>query len=150
MIIHRSDYELPSAFYLGRDCDPRGKLEDSLTLYDSRDLVTHGVVLGMTGSGKTGLCISLLEEAMMDNVPAIVIDPKGDIANLMLTFPQLDADEFEPWINPDDAAREGKSVGQFAQGEADRWRKGLADWGAEPRAYLRTPQTRCGTHLHAR
>jgi hypothetical protein len=132
MIIHRADYELPSAFYLGRDCDPRGNLHDSLTLYDSRDLVTHGVVLGMTGSGKTGLCISLLEEAMMDNIPAIVIDPKGDIANLMLTFPGLSAAEFEPWVNPDDAARAGTSVAQFAQREADRWRRGLADWGQPP------------------
>lgn len=132
MIIHRTDYELPSAFYLGRNCDPQGNLEDSLTLYDSRDLVTHGVVLGMTGSGKTGLCISLLEEAMMDNIPAIVIDPKGDIANLMLSFPNLAADEFEPWVNPDDASRSGKTVAEFAQGEADRWRKGLAEWGQQP------------------
>jgi len=72
-------------------------------LYDSKDLVTHGVVLGMTGSGKTGLCFALLEEAAMDNIPAIVIDPKGDIANLLLTFPNLAPENFRPWINEDDA-----------------------------------------------
>ena len=87
MEIRTEDYEKLGAFYLGREYDLGEKeLEDDLVLYDSKDLVTHGVVLGMTGSGKTGLCIALLEEAAMDSIPAIVIDPKGDIPNLMLTF----------------------------------------------------------------
>ena len=85
MDIAVSDYEKLGKFYLGRGYDlDKGELEDNLTLYDSKDLVTHGAVLGMTGSGKTGLCLGLLEEAAMDNIPAIVIDPKGDIPNLSL------------------------------------------------------------------
>ena len=92
-----ADYEKLGQFYLGREYDPETKqADDELVLYDSKDLVTHGVVLGMTGSGKTGLCLALLEEAAMDNIPAIVIDPKGDISNLLLTFPDLDGEEFPP------------------------------------------------------
>ena len=79
-------------------------------LYDSKDLVTHAVCVGMTGSGKTGLCLSLIEEAAIDNVPAILIDPKGDLANLLLTFPGLTAEEFRPWINEDEA-RKGAPAG---------------------------------------
>ncbi|QQL44965.1 ATP-binding protein [Sulfuriroseicoccus oceanibius] len=124
------EYEKLGSFYLGREIDPETKSQtDDLVLYDSRDLVTHGVVLGMTGSGKTGLCISLLEEAAMDGIPAIVIDPKGDIANLMLTFPELSADEFKPWVNPDTARRKGVSVDQFAADQAELWKSGLAQWG---------------------
>ena len=86
------DYEKLGQFYLGRGYNSEAKQADGdLLLYDSKDLVTHGVVLGMTGSGKTGLCLALLEQAAMDNIPAIVIDPKGDISNLLLTFPDLDA-----------------------------------------------------------
>ena len=77
MDIRTEDYESLGKFYLGREYNIREKeLEEELVLYDSKDLVTHGVVLGMTGSGKTGLCISILEEAAMDNIPAIIIDPK--------------------------------------------------------------------------
>jgi len=104
MNIQSEDYEALGKFYLGRNYDLEKKnLEDELVLYDSKDLVTHGVVLGMTGSGKTGLCFALLEEAAMDNIPAIVIDPKGDIGNLLLTFPDLAPEDFRPWINEDDA-----------------------------------------------
>ena len=86
------DYEKLGAFYLGRPWDPAsGKSEDGLVLYDSKDLVTHAVCFGMTGSGKTGLCIAMMEEAAIDGVPALVIDPKGDISNLLLTFPDLSA-----------------------------------------------------------
>ena len=107
MNIQASDYEKLGSFYLGRTYDlKKSELDDELVLYDSKDLVTHGVVLGMTGSGKTGLCISILEEAAMDNIPAIIIDPKGDIANLMLNFPDFKASDFRPWINEDDAAKE--------------------------------------------
>jgi hypothetical protein len=133
MTITPTDYEKLGAFYLGRDYDPGTKqMEDSLVMYDSKDLVTHGVVLGMTGSGKTGLCLALLEEAAMDKVPAIVIDPKGDIANFLLTFPNLSPAEFEPWINEEDATKKGKTVPEYAAAQADLWKKGLGDWGQSP------------------
>ena len=104
MEITTDDYEKLGAFYLGREYDlGKKELKDDLVLYDSKDLVTHGVVLGMTGSGKTGLSLAILEEAAIDGIPAIIIDPKGDIANLMLTFPGFDGPSFRPWINEDDA-----------------------------------------------
>ena len=130
--IRTEDYEKLGAFYLGREHDTtkeRSKALGGLTLYDSKDLVTHGVVLGMTGSGKTGLCLALLEEAAMDGIPAIVIDPKGDIANLMLTFPDFKGADFRPWINEDDARRKGKTPGEFATDQAKMWKKGLKEWG---------------------
>ena len=131
--IRTEDYEKLGTFYLGREYDLGEKeLQDDLILYDSKDLVTHGVVLGMTGSGKTGLCIALLEEAAMDNIPAIVIDPKGDIANLLLTFPDLAPGDFRPWINEDDASKKGLSPDDYAAGQADLWRKGLGQWGQSP------------------
>ena len=71
--------------------------------------MTHAVCVGMTGSGKTGLCIGLLEEAAIDGIPALIIDPKGDLANLLLTFPRLDSQDFAPWINEDDARKKGLS-----------------------------------------
>ncbi|MFT3991502.1 MAG: DUF87 domain-containing protein [Luteolibacter sp.] len=133
MAISPTDYEKLGQFYLGRHYDAaEKKVEDELVLYDSKDLVTHGVVLGMTGSGKTGLCMALLEEAAMDNIPAIVIDPKGDIANLLLLFPELDAASFRPWINEDDAAKKGISPDDFAAKTAEKWKSGLADWGQTP------------------
>lgn len=128
-----SDYEKLGQFYLGRAFDAAtNTVSDEPLLYDSKDLVTHGVVLGMTGSGKTGLCLALLEEAAMDHIPAIVIDPKGDIANLLLTFPEQDAASFRPWINEDDAARKGLTPDEYAAQTAATWRKGLADWGQQP------------------
>ena len=87
----RPDYEKLGVFYLGRELDPQKPDPGPDLLYDSRDLTTHAVCIGMTGSGKTGLCVSLLEEAALDGVPAIVIDPKGDLGNLLLTFPELRA-----------------------------------------------------------
>jgi hypothetical protein len=128
-----SDYEKLGTFYLGREYDLESKsAEGGLVLYDSKDLVTHGVVLGMTGSGKTGLCLALLEEAAMDSIPAIIIDPKGDISNLLLTFPELSAADFRPWINEDDATKKGVSPDEFAAKTAETWKKGLADWGQGP------------------
>ena len=133
MEIQETDYEKLGKFYLGRDYDLKaGELEDELVLYDSKDLVTHGVVLGMTGSGKTGLCLSLLEEAAMDNIPAIIIDPKGDIANLMLTFPEFQGSDFEPWINEDDARKKGISPTEYASKTAEMWKDGIAEWGQSP------------------
>jgi hypothetical protein len=124
------DYEKLGAFYLGRVFDQKKKkLGDSLVLYDSKDLVTHAVCVGMTGSGKTGLCIGLLEEAAIDGVPSIIIDPKGDLANLLLTFPQLNGEDFEPWINEDDAQKNKVSNSEYAAQQAELWKKGLAEWG---------------------
>ena len=128
-----ADYEKLGAFYLGREFDPAANaLKDDLVLYDSKDLTTHAVCVGMTGSGKTGLCISLLEEAAIDGVPAICIDPKGDLANLLLTFPDLAAKDFEPWVDAGDAARKGLSVADFAAKTAETWKSGLAEWSQAP------------------
>src|SRR5262245_15324346 len=123
------DFEKLGVFYMGRAFDlAKKKRLDDLILYDSRDLVTHAVCVGMTGSGKTGLCISLIEEAAIDGVPAILIDPKGDLCDLLLTFPSLAPSDFRPWINEDDAARKGMSPDDFATQQADLWKKGLAEW----------------------
>jgi hypothetical protein len=123
------DYEKLGAFYLGRPHDLKtGETSSTPLLYDSRDLVTHAVCVGMTGSGKTGLCIALLEEAAIDGIPAIVIDPKGDLANLLLTFPNLAPDEFRPWINEDDARRKNVEPDDYAMQQAELWKKGLASW----------------------
>ncbi|HEU4653833.1 MAG TPA: DUF87 domain-containing protein, partial [Steroidobacteraceae bacterium] len=122
-------YEELGSFYLGREVDPNtGKDTSELLLYDSRDLTTHAVCVGMTGSGKTGLCLALLEEAAIDGVPALVIDPKGDLGNLALTFPQLRDTDFAPWVDAGEAARKGMSVADYAKSTADTWRKGLAEW----------------------
>ncbi len=124
------DFEKLGVFYLGRPYDLAAKqAKPGWLLYDSKDLVTHAVCVGMTGSGKTGLCIGLLEEAAIDGIPALIIDPKGDLANLMLTFPQLRGEDFAPWINEDDARKEGLSPGDYAKAQAELWKKGLGDWG---------------------
>ncbi len=118
------------SFYLGAEYDlASGERSDLPINYDARDLTTHAVCVGMTGSGKTGLCIGLLEEAALDRVPALLIDPKGDITNLLLQFPDLLPEEFAPWVNPDDARRKDQSVEQYAESTATLWRNGLADWG---------------------
>jgi hypothetical protein len=122
-------YEALGVFYLGREFDAeRGVDHPEPLLYDSRDLTTHAVCVGMTGSGKTGLCLALLEEAAIDGVPAIAIDPKGDLSNLLLTFPELRPEDFAPWIDPGAAARAGIPPEQAAVKAAETWRKGLADW----------------------
>ncbi len=126
------DFEKLGVFYLGRSYDlAAGKRQDDLVLYDSKDLVTHGVCVGMTGSGKTGLCLSILEEAAIDGVPVIAVDPKGDLGNLLLTFPGLAPEDFRPWVNEDDARRKGVSVDQFAADQAAKWASGLAEWGQD-------------------
>src|SRR4051794_28030492 len=120
------------AFYLGHGYDLTArKATDELLLYDAKDLTTHAVCVGMTGSGKTGLCLALLEEAGIDNIPAIVIDPKGDLSNLLLTFPQLRHEDFEPWIDADEAKRQGVTAEQLAAKTAEQWKNGLADWGQD-------------------
>ena len=113
------DYEALGSFYLGREYDAERRADRAdLLLYDSRDLTTHAVCVGMTGSGKTGLCLSLLEEAAIDGVPAIAIDPKGDLGNLLLSFPELRTEDFAPWVDSTTPAAKA----------AETWRKGLADW----------------------
>src|SRR6478672_1871733 len=126
------DFERLGVFYLGRRYDlSTKKTTPDLVLYDSKDLVTHALCVGMTGSGKTGLGIAAIEEAAIDGVPVIVIDPKGDLTNLLLTFPNLRPDDFAPWINEDEARRAGKSPAEFAAAQADLWKHGLAEWGED-------------------
>ena len=126
------DFEKLGVFYLGKQYDlAAGKPQDELVLYDSKDLTTHALCVGMTGSGKTGLCIALLEEAAIDGIPALVIDPKGDLSNLMLTFPNLQPGDFQPWIDPADAKRAGVSEEEYAQQTAQKWKQGLAEWGED-------------------
>lgn len=152
------DYEKLGVFYLGRPVDVEtGDELPTPLLYDSKDLTTHAVLLGMTGSGKTGLAISLLEEALIDGVPVIAIDPKGDLGNLMLTFPNLEAADFRPWIDPGAAVRAGETPDEFAASQARLWREGLAQWGQGPERIARfeaaaerilyTPGSSAGTSL---
>jgi len=122
-------YEKLGVFYLGRAVSPdTGETSAEPLLYDSKDLTTHAVCVGMTGSGKTGLCVSLLEEAAIDRIPALLIDPKGDLGNLMLTFPDLTPADFRPWIDEAAAMRKGMTPDEFAKSTAALWAKGLADW----------------------
>ena len=124
------DFEKLGAFYLGKRYDSDAdELSDDLVLYDSKDLTTHAVIIGMTGSGKTGLGIGILEEAALDHIPVIAIDPKGDMGNLLLTFPKLAAEDFRPWINTRAATDKGQTADEYAAGQAALWTKGLADWG---------------------
>jgi len=126
------DFEKLGLFYLGREYDlESGKPVDKPVLYDSRDLVTHALCVGMTGSGKTGLCLGLIEEAAIDGVPVIAIDPKGDLGNLLLTFPRLAPEDFRPWIDEDEARRAGMTPDAFAGQQAQAWRQGLADSGQD-------------------
>jgi hypothetical protein len=126
------DYERLGAFYLGKRFDPAAQsVTDDLILYDSKDLTTHAACIGMTGSGKTGLALALLEEALIDGVPCLIIDPKGDLGNLLLSFPELRAEDFAPWVDPEEARRQAVSVDELAGKQAELWRKGLADWGQD-------------------
>jgi hypothetical protein len=125
--------ETNGKYYLGKLWDPgTGKTGDDLLLYDSEDMTTHCVVVGMTGSGKTGLCFGLLEEAALNHVPALMIDPKGDLTNLLLHFPELAPSDFQPWINESEAKKAGKTPQEAAADTAELWRNGLAGWGIEP------------------
>ena len=123
------DFERLGVFYLGKQYDlAAGKPQPGWLLYDSKDLTTHAVCVGMTGSGKTGLCLTLLEEAAIDGIPVIAIDPKGDVGNLLLSFPSLRGEDFRPWVEPAEAAARGLSPEQLAEQTATQWREGLAAW----------------------
>jgi hypothetical protein len=152
------NYEKLGAFYLGRLVDQSGDhARREPLLYDAKDLTTHAVCVGMTGSGKTGLCLSLIEEAAIDGIPVIAIDPKGDLGNLLLTFPELSSAEFAPWIDEGEATRKGMTSAQYADHIAKLWRKGLADWDqdgeriarlrAAADAAIYTPGSRAGLPL---
>ena len=152
------DYEKLGAFYLGRPVDAEtGEDRPEPLLYDSKDLTTHAMLVGMTGSGKTGLAITLLEEALIDGIPVIAIDPKGDLGNLLLTFPDLAPGDFRPWIDEGAAARAGQTPEAYAASQARLWRKGLAAWDQGPERIARleaaaerllyTPGSNAGTPL---
>jgi hypothetical protein len=127
-----AQFEKLGSFYLGRPYDvAQGQGRDGVVLYDSKDLVTHAVCVGMTGSGKTGLCLSLLEEAAIDGIPAIAIDPKGDLGNLLLTFPDLSPESFAPWVDEGEARRQGVATAEYARQQAQLWARGLAAWGQD-------------------
>ncbi|HKH74938.1 MAG TPA: DUF87 domain-containing protein [Vicinamibacterales bacterium] len=153
-----ADYEKLGLFYLGKQHDlDAGKRRDDLLLYDSRDLLTHAVIVGMTGSGKTGLGITLIEEAAIDGIPVLAIDPKGDLGNLLLTFPNLAASDFAPWIDAGDAQRHDTTVDAYAAETAQRWKAGLAEWNQDGARIAKlkaaadvtvyTPGSRIGTPL---
>src|SRR6187549_1322016 len=153
-----TSYEQLGLFYLGKRYDlPAKKRLEEPVLYDSKDLVTHAVCVGMTGSGKTGLGIGLIEEAAIDGVPVLAIDPKGDLTNLLLTFPDLAPSDFAPWVDEGEASRKQMTVDAYAADIANRWKAGLAEWdqdgsriarlkaAADVRVY--TPGSRAGTPL---
>ncbi|MDH5244675.1 MAG: type IV secretory system conjugative DNA transfer family protein, partial [Chloroflexota bacterium] len=124
--------QTPSGLFLGADLDPATRERtDVLTTYEADRFTTHGVIVGMTGSGKTGLGVVLLEEVLASGVPALIIDPKGDLTNLALNFPDLDAASFRPWIDPAEAARGDRTIDQLAADTAASWTKGLASWGID-------------------
>jgi hypothetical protein len=125
------DFEKLGAFYLGHEVDPASGERSGLLLLDARDLTTHGVIIGMTGSGKTGLGVGLIEEAAIDRIPVIAIDPKGDLGNLLLTFPDLAPADFRPWVNEDVARQRGVDPETYAAQQAEAWRKGLAASGQD-------------------
>ncbi len=124
------DYEKLGLMYLGKELDlDTGESSSQALLYRNKHLTTHGVIIGMTGSGKTGLGIGLIEEAVLDNVPSIIIDPKGDMGNLALAFPACCPEDFLPWVDPAEAIRKEMSVKDFATATSTVWREGLASWG---------------------
>ena len=151
-------YEQLGLFYLGRrfDLDSGTRTAEPL-LYESKDLVTHAVCIGMTGSGKTGLGVTVIEEAALDNIPVLAIDPKGDLANLLLTFPDLSPSDFSPWVDERQTQAQQITREEAAERTAAKWRTGLADWdqdgarvarlraAADVRVY--TPGSRTGTPL---
>ncbi|HEX4905314.1 MAG TPA: DUF87 domain-containing protein [Acidimicrobiales bacterium] len=105
--------------YLGEGTADHERTGEAVLL-EASDLTTHGVIVGMTGSGKTGLGVGLIEEALLQGIPTLIVDPKGDLGNLLLTFPDLSAASFEPWVDGGDATAVAAS-----------WKEGLAGWGID-------------------
>ena len=117
------DFERLGSFYLGHEVDDASlKPTDALCLSDAKDLTTHAVIIGMTGSGKTGLGIGLIEEAAIDKIPVIAVDPKGDLGNLLLTFPALRPADFRPWVDAHAAEEQGLDADAYAAKQAAAWR----------------------------
>lgn len=129
LLMSREIYEKLGLFYLGKDIDSESmKPTEALTLLKNKNFTTHAAIIGMTGSGKTGLGIGLIEEAIIDNIPSIIIDPKGDMGNLCLTDPTFNPKSFEPWVK-DEASAKGEELTSYAQKVATNWEKGLEEWG---------------------
>src|SRR5262245_40858172 len=126
-----ADFERLGSFYLGRLLRADGSVGSEPLLYEAKDLTTHAVCVGMTGSGKTGLCLALLEEAALDGIPAIAMDPKGDLGNLLLTFPDLKPSDFRPWVDEGEARRLEISPDELAARTSATWKKGLEEWGQD-------------------
>ncbi len=126
------DFERLGSFYLGRDVDASSlAIADGLCLADAKDFTTHAIIIGMTGSGKTGLGVGLIEEAAIDKIPVIAVDPKGDLGNLLLTFPSLAPADFRPWVDAHAAQEQGLDPDAFAARQSETWQKGLADSGQD-------------------
>ena len=144
------EYEKLGVFYLGKNYDlEQRKTGAELVLYESKDLTTHAVCVGMTGSGKTGLCLALLEEAAIDGIPVIAIDPKGDLGNLLLTFPELRGADFAPWVDPDEAARQGASRRAVCREDGRDLAQGTGSLGPGRSADPAVSRGRRPGHLHA-
>ena len=151
MPLDPSVFEKLGVFYLGRSYDVATRTSSDVpVLYDSRDLVTHAVCVGMTGSGKTGLCLALLEEAALDGIPAIIVDPKGDLGNLLLTFPELRGEDFQPWVNAEDAQRKGLDPAAYAEEQAEHVAAGPSGLGAKAGAHPDTAREGGDGHLYPR
>ena len=149
---------MSQGLYLGKELTPGAKELGARLELDPADLLTHGLIVGMTGSGKTGLAIALIEEVLRQGVPVLAIDPKGDLGNLLLLFDDLAPASFEPWIDPEAARRDGKDVKTAAAEAAASWTKGLAEWGLGPAdiaalkkshdAVIYTPGSKAGIPLN--
>ena len=120
-----------SDMYLGGALAAAKAQPDQPINYESHRFTTHGVIVGMTGSGKTGLGIIALEEALLAGIPALIIDPKGDMGNLLLTFPDLQPSDFRPWVDEGEASRKGESLDAYAADTATLWKNGLASWNID-------------------
>jgi len=152
----KSIYEKAGLFYLGKDVDPQTmEPTDILTLLKNKNFTTHAAIIGMTGSGKTGLGIDLLEEAAIDNIPSIVIDPKGDMGDLCLTDPQFRVESFLPWVE-EEAKSKGEDPKTLAEKTAQTWKEGIESWGQESERVARfaavpkkiyTPGSRAGISI---
>ncbi len=149
---------MAGGLYLGKAFDPKDATLGEPIRVDPSDLLTHGLIVGMTGSGKTGAAIGLIEEVLRQGVPVIAIDPKGDLGNLLLLFEDLQPASFEPWIDVEAARREGLTPKAAAEAAAASWSKGLAEWGlgaadvkalrASHEAVIYTPGSSSGVGLN--